>query len=79
MLQWESRPAELIHTVAMRANDIMMDRIRNDLVAELMQRGPGITSCSIWARPTATALGQDSSRFLAALRSVRTDLDASPM
>ncbi|MCB1708787.1 MAG: patatin-like phospholipase family protein [Halioglobus sp.] len=76
-LQWESRPAELIHTVAMRANDIMMDRIRNDLVAELMQRGPGhYVMFNLGEADGNSALGQDSSRFLAALRSVRTDLDA---
>jgi NTE family protein len=76
-LQWQSRPPELIHQVALRANDIMMDRIRNESMAELLQHEPDRYAVfTLGDGDGATVFGSDGDRFLQALRDIRTDLDA---
>ncbi len=77
LLQWQSEPENLIHTVAMRANDIMMDRIRIDVMQELQQREP--ENCAVFTLGAADGseiFGNDTPRFLRSLKSIRTDLDA---
>lgn len=77
LLQWQSRPVELIHQVAMRANDIMMDRIRNETLAELPEHGPDRYAIfTLGDADGSAAFGEDAGRFLEALRNIRTDLDA---
>lgn len=77
LLQWQSQPVELIHQVAMRANDIMMDRIRNEIMAELPQHRPDRYAVFTLGDDDGNAVfGEDSGRFLQALRDIRTDLDA---
>lgn len=77
LLQWQSQPVELIHQVAMRANDIMMDRIRNETMAELVELQPDRYAVFTLGNDDGNALfGEDSGRFLQALRDIRTDLDA---
>jgi NTE family protein len=77
LLQWQSQPAELIHQVAMRANDIMMDRIRNEVLAELLEHQPDRYAVFYLGENDGnTVFGEDSPRLLQALRNIRTDLDA---
>jgi NTE family protein len=77
LLQWQSRPVELIHQVAMRANDIMMDRIRKETLAELPEHGPDRYAIFTLGDDDGSAVfGEDTERFLDALRNIRTDLDA---
>jgi NTE family protein len=77
LLQWQSRPVELIHQVAMRANDIMMDRIRNETLAELPEHGPDRYAIFTLGDDDGSAVfEEDKERFLDALRNIRTDLDA---
>jgi NTE family protein len=76
-LQWQSQPTELIHHVAMRANDIMMDRIRHETMAELPREQPDRYAVfTLGDNDGSTAFGEDSGHFLQALRDIRTDLDA---
>ncbi len=76
-LQWQSHPPELIHQVAMRANDIMMDRIRNETLARLPGDRPDRYAIFILGEDDgSTVLGDDTGHFLQALRDIRTDLDA---
>lgn len=77
LLQYQSQPVELIHQVAMRANDIMMDRIRNEIMAELRERRAGRYALfTLGDEDGNTRFGEDSARLLQALRDIRTDLDA---
>jgi NTE family protein len=77
LLQWQSQPAELIHQVAMRANDIMMDRIRNEVLAELLEHQPDRYAVFYLGENDGnTVFAEDSPRLLQALRNIRTDLDA---
>jgi len=77
VLQWQSQPVQLIHQVAMRANDIMMDRIRNEIMAELVEHQPDRYAVFTLGNDDGNAaFGEDSGRFLQALRDIRTDLDA---
>ena len=77
VLQWQSQPVEPIHQVAMRANDIMMDRIRNEIMAELVQhRADRYAVFTLGFDDGNAVFGEDSGRFLQALRNIRTDLDA---
>ena len=77
LLQWQSQPVELIHQVAMRANDIMMDRIRSETLAELPEHGPDRYAIfTLGDADGSAAFGEDAGRFLEALRNIRTDLDA---
>jgi len=76
-LQWQSQPTELIHHVAMRANDIMMDRIRHETMAELPREQPDRYAVfTLGDNDGSTTFGEDSGHFLQALRDIRTDLDA---
>ena len=76
-LQWQSQPTELIHQVAMRANDIMMDRIRHETMAELPREQPDRYAVfTLGDSDGSTAFGEDTGHFLQALRDIRTDLDA---
>ena len=76
-LQWQSQPTELIHQVAMRANDIMMDRIRHETMAELPREQPDRYAVfTLGDSDGNTAFGEDTRHFLQALRDIRTDLDA---
>jgi NTE family protein len=77
LLQWQPKPLELIHNVAMRANDIMMDRIRTELLAELQLRSPEQWAVFTLGEPDGSgAFGEEAGRFLRALKAIRTDLDA---
>ena len=77
VLQWQPQPVELIHQVAMRANDIMMDRIRNEIMAELAEYPPERYAVFTLGNDDGSAVfGEDCGRFLHALREIRTDLDA---
>ncbi len=76
-LQWQSQPTELIHQVAMRANDIMMDRIRHETMAELPREQPDRYAVfTLGDDDGSKAFGEDTGHFLQALRDIRTDLDA---
>jgi hypothetical protein len=77
LLQWQSVPPNLIHNVALRANDIFMDRIRISILRELEHRGE--ENFAVFTLGSATGsdiFGNDAEAFLAALRGIRTDLDA---
>lgn len=76
-LQWQSQPPELIHQVALRANDIMMDHIRKETMAELSLRQPHRYAVfTLGGSDGSKVFGDDSGHFLQALRNIRTDLDA---
>lgn len=77
LLRWQSSPADVIHAVAMRANDIMMDRIRIEVMQELQQRNGGnFAVFTLGAADGSEIFGEDAPRFLQSLQSIRTDLDA---
>ncbi len=77
LLQWQSDPENVFHAVAMRANDIFMDRIRIELMHKLLQREPGhVAVFNLGDKQGSEEFGSDATRFLQALKSIRTDLDA---
>ncbi len=77
LLQWQSVPPNLIHNVALRANDIFMDRIRISILRELEHRGAeNFAVFTLGAATGSEIFGDDAEAFLAALRAIRTDLDA---
>jgi hypothetical protein len=76
MLKWQAQPEEQIHTVAMRANDIMMDRIRNELMDELhTQEAERYIVFTLGDRARADIFPDDA-LWIDALSHIRTDLDA---
>lgn len=77
LLQWQSEPPKLFHNVALRANDIFMDRIRISILQELEHRGENhFAVFTLGSAAGSDAFGDDAEVFLQALRGVRTDLDA---
>jgi NTE family protein len=77
LLQWQSNPEDAIHTVAMRANDIMMDRIRIEVLEELLQRKQDNVALFTLGAPAGSEIfGSDAPLFVQSLKSIRTDLDA---
>ncbi len=75
-LKWQPQPEEQIHTVAMRANDIMMDRIRNELMDELhTQKADRYIVFTLGDRARADIFPNDA-QWIDALSQIRTDLDA---
>jgi NTE family protein len=76
MLKWQAKPESQIHTVAMRANDIMMDRIRNELMDELhTQEADRYIVFTLGDRARADIFPDDA-LWIDALSHIRTDLDA---
>jgi predicted acylesterase/phospholipase RssA len=76
-LPWQAEPPELLHQVALRANDIMMGRIRSEIMAELYRfEADRYAVFTLGDADGGTAFGDDSQRFLDALRDIRTDLDS---
>lgn len=76
LLKWQAEPEERIHTVAIRANEIMMDRIRNELMDELHSRDADryvVFSLGDYAR---FDIFPDDYLWIKALSHIRTDLDA---
>ena len=77
LLQWQSDPVDIFHAVAMRANDIFMDRIRIEVMQKLLQREPGhFAVFNLGATEGSDSFGDDAAEFLQSLKSIRTDLDA---
>ncbi len=77
LLQWQSEPTKLFHNVALRANDIFMDRIRMSILQELWHRGEGhFAVFTLGSNADSDVFGDDAEAFLQALREIRTDLDA---
>ena len=77
LLRWQSRPEKQIHQVAMRANDIMMDRIRGEVMTELREREEECYEVFVLGSDDGDSMcGENKPRFLTALRDIRTDLDA---
>jgi predicted acylesterase/phospholipase RssA len=77
LLQWQSDPENVFHAVAMRANDIFMDRIRIELMQKLLQREPGhVAVFNLGDKQGSEEFGSDATRFVQLLKSIRTDLDA---
>lgn len=77
LLQWQSDPEDAFHAVAMRANDIFMDRIRIETMQKLLQHEPGNVSVfNLGGTEGSDVFGDDAQHFLQALKSIRTDLDA---
>jgi predicted acylesterase/phospholipase RssA len=77
LLRWQSQPADVFHAVAMRANDILMDRVRIGVMQELRRRQPqNIAVFTLGAPEGSEIFGDDAAAFLQSLRSIRTDLDA---
>ncbi|MDG2045633.1 MAG: patatin-like phospholipase family protein [Halioglobus sp.] len=75
-LKWQAQPEEQIHTVAMRANDIMMDRIRNELMDELhTQKADSYIVFTLGDRARTDIFPHDA-LWIDALSKIRTDLDA---
>ena len=76
-LPWQSHPAEVVHQVALRTNDIMMDRIRSEVLHELKQKNPGeYAILSLGENDNNPIFAEHNPRFFNALRNIRTDLDA---
>lgn len=76
-LHWQPEPEDLIHSVALRANDILMDRIRKEVTRKLRQRDPECIEVIRLGDPAGSEfLADDAPRFLRSLKSIRTDLDA---
>jgi NTE family protein len=77
LLQWQSDPENVFHAVAMRANDIFMDRIRIELMHKLLQREPGhVAVFNLGDKQGSEEFGSDATHFVQLLKSIRTDLDA---
>lgn len=77
LLQWQTKPAKRIHEVAMRANDIMMDRVRGEVMTELRERpDQNYEAFVLGDDDGSTLFDSDKTRFLNALKNIRTDLDA---
>lgn len=76
LLSWQARPDERIHNVAMRANEIMMDRIRNELLDELAQLGAENYVVFSLGDAVESAASVEEDRLAKVLRAIRTDLDA---
>ena len=77
LLKWQSQPAERFLNVAMRANEIMMDRIRTELLDALYQRGADKYAVFTLGDVAGNDIfPQDSDRLIKALSAIRTDLDA---
>lgn len=76
LLSWQAKPDERIHNVAMRANEIMMDRIRNELLDELGKVGPKNHIVFSLGDPLDSAASIEDVRLAKLLRAIRTDLDA---
>ncbi len=76
LLSWQAKPDERIHNVAMRANEIMMDRIRNELLDELTKLGPENYVVFSLADPVDSSASIEEVRLAKVLRAIRTDLDA---
>jgi hypothetical protein len=77
VLQWQANPAELFHNVALRANDILMDRVRITVMQELMQRGEDSFALFTLGAPDGGEIfAEDAARFARSLKCIRTDLDA---
>jgi NTE family protein len=75
-LKWQAKPEERIHTVAMRANDIMMDRIRNELMDELHTKEADRFVVFTLGDRARTDIFPDDALWIDALSNIRTDLDA---
>lgn len=76
LLRWQAKPDERIHNVAMRANEIMMDRIRNELLDELGKVGLKNHIVFSLGDPLGSTASIDDARLANVLRGIRTDLDA---
>ncbi len=77
LLRWQSAPEKIISAVAMRANDIMMDRIRIEVMEKLRQCEAGhFAAFNLGAPEGSEIFGDDAAGFLQSLKSIRTDLDA---
>ena len=75
-LTWQAQPEERIHTVAMRANDIMMDRIRNELMDELHAKQADRYVVFTLGDRARSEMFPDDALWIDALSHIRTDLDA---
>jgi len=76
LLSWQASPDERIHNVAMRANEIMMDRIRNELLDELAQLDPENYLVFSLGDALESFAFEEEVRLAKALKAIRTDLDA---
>ena len=76
LLKWQAHPEEQIHNVAMRANDIMMDRIRNELMDKLSRREEENYVIITLGDQADIPIFHDDFHVIKALGAIRTDLDA---
>jgi NTE family protein len=77
LLKHEQVPSTRLFNMAMRANEIMMDRIRNKVLDELFTRPP--TSYAFFhlgAGVSQQTFPQDAEQLVYALSHIRTDLDS---
>jgi NTE family protein len=77
ILQWQSEPPNTFADIAMRANDILMDRIRVEVMQDLFRREPGqVAVFALGDKAGSEVFAEDTAAFLQALKFIRTDLDA---
>lgn len=77
LLTWESRPSERVHNVLVRTNEIMMDRIRGEVLDELLKRGPDKSAVFTLGEVAGEGLfSEESAALVRTLGGIRTDLDA---
>ena len=77
LLMWECNPSARMHNVLVRANEIMMDRIRGEVLDELIKRGADkYAVCTLGHVEGDRVFSDDAAPLVKALGSIRTDLDA---
>jgi NTE family protein len=77
LLKCEPNPSTQLLNVAIRANEIMMDRIRNKILDNLFTRRPGTYAFfHLGAEVGQNNFPHDPQQFVHALSHIRTDLDS---
>ncbi len=77
LLKWQATSSDRLLNIAMRANEIMMDRIRTKLLGELFERNSGrYAFFHLGDEVGQRIFPHDAHRFFHALSHIRTDLDS---
>jgi predicted acylesterase/phospholipase RssA len=77
LLSWDSNPAERLYNVLVRTNDIMMDRVRSELVEDLVCLGSDkYVVFTLGDLDGPKVFSREATRMVSALAHIRTDLDA---
>jgi NTE family protein len=76
LLQWQPGGIQRTVEVVMRANEIMMDRIRGELLAELFSRDGRFALFHLADEAAQQVFPVDTERLISALAKIRTDLDS---